>query len=56
MYLCNKRGKCVNVINKYGIFIGQSPTKISVSKNKQNICIIRGGQQNANVADIYFAN
>lgn len=61
IYLCDKRGKCVNVINKYGIFIrkfevGQTPTKISVSKNKQNICIIRGGQQNTNVADIYFAN
>lgn len=61
IYVCDKRGKCVNVLNKFGIFngkfeVGQTPTKLSVSKNKQKICIIRGGQQNANVADIYFAN
>lgn len=58
IYVCEKGSNYLWVLDKKCNFIqkidiGEIPTAISLSKEGNKICVIRGGRNSANVADIY---
>lgn len=60
VYVCEKGSKNIHVINKSGTFIKKievcnSPTALSVSKNRKKLCIVGGGRHVTNMADIYIS-
>lgn len=58
VYVCEKGANSIHVLSKSGNFIRKievcnSPTALSVSKNKKKLCIVGGGRHVTNTADIY---
>jgi hypothetical protein len=60
VYVCEKGSKFLHVLNKDGTLdekfdVGANPTAISLSRDRKKICIIRGGRNSRNKADMYVS-
>ena len=58
VYVCEKGATFIHVLNISGVFqrqfeVSKTPTAISVSENRKKICIICGGSQTTNKANIF---
>ena len=61
VYVCEKGATFIHVLNISGVFqrqfeVSKTPTAISVSENRKKICIICGGSQTTNKANIFVMN
>lgn len=61
VYVCEKGATFIHVLDISGVFqrqfeVSKTPTAISVSENRKKICIICGGSQTTNKANIFVMN